>query len=75
MKTALPLALLALVIIAAAAPVVGRVVPNAPPPSLCGPMAAVCDPYADKCPACKDCTKCHWCSQKGGKCSTCLEAR
>lgn len=31
-----------------------------------------CQPYADRCPACKDCTACHWCSVKGGTCSVCL---
>lgn len=34
-----------------------------------------CQPYADKCLACKDCSKCHWCSVKGGTCSVCLEKK
>ena len=37
------------------------------------PVCLQCEPYADHCRACKDCTKCHWCSVKGGTCSVCLE--
>jgi|GEM_PF-6441766 len=41
------------------------------------PVAAFrqCEPYADHCRACKDCSKCYWCSVKGGRCSVCLEAK
>lgn len=31
----------------------------------------MCQPYAEKCPACKDCTQCKHCSIIGGKCSVC----
>lgn len=34
-----------------------------------------CQPYADKCPACVDCSQCTWCAKKGGTCSVCLERR
>lgn len=34
-----------------------------------------CEPYADHCRACKDCTRCYWCHTKGGTCSVCLEKR
>lgn len=43
--------------------------------SLTGPSCAWCQPYADHCTACKDCSACTWCSKKGGKCSVCLERR
>lgn len=46
---------------------------DTPPTSitLCGAAALYCQPYAEKCPACKDCTKCGHCSN-GGKCSVCF---
>lgn len=38
------------------------------------PVAVLhCEPYADHCRACTDCSACYWCHTKGGTCSVCLE--
>ena len=41
--------------------------------TLCGAAALYCQPYAEKCLACKDCTQCGHCGKLGGKCSVCFK--
>lgn len=40
--------------------------PATPPPKK---RILTCDPYAEKCPACKDCSRCRACSKEGNRCS------
>ena len=35
------------------------------------PRFLACDPYAEKCLACKDCTACYQCSKVRNECSVC----
>lgn len=34
-----------------------------------------CQPYAEHCPACKDCTKCRACATELNRCSVCRDRR
>lgn len=34
-----------------------------------------CDPYAEKCPACKDCSACVACTKERNRCSVCRDKR
>lgn len=63
-RLAIPLSLLSLAALAVLA---------APPVEGPRPRPGQCDPYAEVCRACKDCTACGHCHVKGGKCSVCFK--